>query len=268
MQPFVRTAFLFAPVIVASWMLATPASFAQESDSSDSREQVKIEPYTGPPLFLDEPEPQPDATLVGKVVDTQKYADGKVRVEREIAKYSDNHLVAEGFYREFYPNGEKFAEGQYEKGRQTGKWTYYHDNGKVARTVSYVNGQPDGEWEIFNVDGIVTAKRGYKEGKRAGTWVVYDKEGKQPLREESYADGMADGTWKVWFPNGQLQTEMNFSAGKRQGPTIIFDDKGTKRAEVNYDDNALDGTATLWALDGKKVTQEYENGKLVGEKRD
>lgn len=268
MHRFVRTFITLVFLVAILYSHSGTRIFAQQEDADDRAESVTIEPYTGPPLFLDEHDAPPTATFVGKVVDTQKYADGKVRTEREIAKYSDNRLVAEGFYREYYPNGEKFAEGQYEQGRQTGKWTYYHDNGTVARTVNYVQGQPDGQLELHNPEGAVIAKREYKSGKRDGTWVIYDQEGKQPLREEVYANGLASGTWKVWFPNGQLQTEMNFREGKREGPTVIFDDKGTKRAEVNYKDNALDGTATLWGLDGRQVTQQYENGKIVGEKRE
>jgi antitoxin component YwqK of YwqJK toxin-antitoxin module len=217
---------------------------------------------------LDEGEAQPNATFVSKIVDSTKYADGKIRFEREIAKYSDNRLEADGFYREFYPNGEKFAEGQYVKGRQDGDWTFWHDNGKVARKVHYTDGQPDGNWEVFREDGTLMAKRSFAKGKRDGGWVVYDKTGKQPLREESYKNGLADGTFKVWYPNGQLQTEMNFQEGKRHGQTTMFDDKGTKRADVNYSDNLLEGTATLWGTDGKKVVQEYEKGKLVSEKKD
>ena len=137
----------------------------------------------------------------------------KSATSAQIARYSDNHFVADGFYREFYPNGEKFVEGQYKNGRQDGNWTYWHDNGKVQRKVNYNNGQPDGSWEVLNAEGAVVAKRGYKDGKRDGTWVVYDETGKQPLREESLRDGKADGTWKVWFPTGK-STDANRHQGR------------------------------------------------------
>ena len=93
---------------------------AAEGDDQDA---ALIKPYEGPPIFLDQPESPPPASLVEKRVDSEKYPDGKVRFEREIARYSDNHFVADGFYREFYPNGQKFAEGQYKNGQQVGAWT-------------------------------------------------------------------------------------------------------------------------------------------------
>jgi antitoxin component YwqK of YwqJK toxin-antitoxin module len=262
---------------ISPWLVAMAAALlvcagsvgvSSAAEEDDSTAGETIAPYTGPPIFLDEPEPQPAASLVEKRVDSDKYADGKVRVEREIARYSDNRFVADGFYREFFPNGEKFAEGQYKNGRQHGEWTYWYDNGQVCRKVTYREGQPDGSWDVHSADGAVIAKRSYKNGKRDGTWVVYDKTGKQPLREEQYSEGKADGTWKVWFPSGQLQTQMGFKQGNRHGAVLIWDEKGNKRAELNYVDGKVDGTATQWGADGQKVVQQYKDGKLVSEKKE
>src|SRR5262245_56625285 len=107
MQRSVRSCLTLC-LALASALSTFDLATAQDSDESKPADTVKITPYSGPPIFLDEPERQPDATLVGKVVDSQKYGDGKVRFEREIAKYSDNRLVADGFYREFSPSGAKF----------------------------------------------------------------------------------------------------------------------------------------------------------------
>jgi antitoxin component YwqK of YwqJK toxin-antitoxin module len=237
------------------------------ANSSNAQESTTIKPYTGPPIFLDQPETPPPASFVEKRVDTEKYADGKVRLEREISRYSDNRFVADGFYREFYPTGEKFAEGQYKDGKQVGKWTFWHENGKESRSVNFTKGQPDGTWEIFNAEGAVIAKRSYKAGKRDGIWLVYDKAGKQQLREEAYRDGTPNGTWKVWFPNGQLKTQIGIKDGEREGEAIEWDEKGNKRAELKYVAGKVHGTATAWAPDGRKVVQEYDNGKLVKESK-
>lgn len=248
---------LFAAIAIG--FAATGTSLAQDS--------AAIKPYTGPPIFLDQPETPPPASFVEKRVDTEKYENGKIRHEREIARYSDNRFVADGFYREFYPNGEKFAEGQYKNGKQIGKWTFWHENGKESRTVNYTNGQPDGTWDILNADGAVIANRSYKQGKRDGTWVIYDKTGKQTLREEVYSDGKPNGTWKVWYPNGQMKTQIGIKDGERDGEAIEWDEKGNKRAELTYVAGKVHGTATAWAADGRKVVQQYDQGKLVKESK-
>jgi len=270
--PCLRGNFLVALLMaVAFWSLPTVSFAASDdakpkgSDESAPAESIEFKPYTGPPIFLDEPEAPPKPALVGKNVDTDKYPDGKVRLEREIAKYSDNHLEADGYYREYYPNGQKFAEGQYKSGRQEGTWTFWYDDGKVNRTVIYKNGQPDGTWEVHRADGTLAAKRSYKNGKRDGTWTIFDDAGKQPLREEIYKDGVVDGTWKVWFPSGQLKTQIGFKDGKREGPSIEWDEKGTKRGEINYSEDKPHGKAMLIGADGRKVEREFDHGKLVKE---
>ena len=245
--------------------LATPSIFAAEGDDQNA---ATIKPYVGPPIFLDQPETPPPPALVEKRVDNEKYPDGKLRYEREIARYSDNHFVADGFYREFYPNGQKFAEGQYKNGHQEGTWTYWHDNGKEQRVVTFKNGLADGSWDIHNADGAVVAKRGYKAGKRDGTWVIYDDTGKQPLREEVYSDGKPNGIWKVWFPSGQQRTEVGIKDGVRDGLYKEWDEKGNQRGEITFVDGKVDGTATLWGADGQKVVQKYDHGKLLKEAKE
>jgi antitoxin component YwqK of YwqJK toxin-antitoxin module len=263
---------------ISPWLLAMAAAMwfcfgsagvtaAQEDDASTG-ETIEAYDYKENPIFLDEPEPQPPASLVEKRVNTDKYDDGKVRVEREIARYSDNRFVSDGFYREFFPNGEKFAEGQYKDGKQQGEWTYWYDNGQVCRKVNYLDGQPDGSWDVFNADGAVIAKRSYKNGKRDGTWVVYDKTGKQQLREEQYTDGKGDGVWKTWFPTGQQKTQIGLKMGTRHGPAIEWDEKGTKRAEIPYVDGKAHGTVKLVGADGQKIVQQYDHGKFVSESKE
>jgi antitoxin component YwqK of YwqJK toxin-antitoxin module len=243
---------------------STVATFAQEDDPTVG-EAIEAYDYQENPIFLDEPEPQPPASLVEKRVDTSKYADDKVWVEREIARYSDNRFVADGFYREFFPNGQKFAEGQYKNGKQQGEWTYWHENGQVCRKVNYQDGQPNGSWDVMNAEGVVIAKRSFKNGKRDGTWVVYDKTGKQPLREEQYSEGKGDGVWKTWFPSGQQKTQIGLKMGTRHGPAIEWDEKGTQRIEIPYVDGKAHGTVKLVGADGQKIVQQYDHGKLVNE---
>ncbi|HEY4234878.1 MAG TPA: toxin-antitoxin system YwqK family antitoxin [Lacipirellulaceae bacterium] len=268
---------LVIPVAVVLGISATGRVFAAASDKpasaatpsrtkdADADDKLDIKPYTGPPIFLDEPDAAPAPTMVDRTVQSDKYPDGKLLVERQIAKYSDNHFVADGFYREYYANGQKFVEGQYKSGRQDGQWTYWHENGTQNRQVTFKDGMPDGSWEVHRADGSLATTRGFKEGKREGIWTIYDDTGKQPLRLESYVDGKPDGEWKIWFPSGQLQRQINFKAGDRSGPAVEWDEKGNKRIEMNYVDGKPDGTATAWTADGRKSVQHFKDGKLVPE---
>jgi antitoxin component YwqK of YwqJK toxin-antitoxin module len=246
---------------------ADKPGFAAASSATDTgaENKVDIKPYTGKPIFLDEPEAPPASSMVERIVQTDKYSDGKLHVERQVAKYSDNHFVADGFYREYYPNGQKFVDGQYKDGRQDGDWTYWHENGTLNRKLTYKDGLPDGSWDVHRADGSLMVTRSFKLGRRDGTWTYYDDTGKQPLRVEKYADGKADGEWKIWFPSGQLQRQISFKAGNRDGLAAEWDEKGNKRIEMNYVDGKPDGDSTSWTADGRKTVQHYKDGKLVPE---
>jgi antitoxin component YwqK of YwqJK toxin-antitoxin module len=250
---------LAAAAIAGVWLCGTAA--AQET-----RESEKIQPYTGPPIFLEETKQIAAPTIVRHQKVTDKYKDsGKTRIEREVARFSDNHIEADGVYREYYPNGQLFAEGQFRRGRQHGEWTYYFDNGQVNRKAKFDDGQPDGPREVYRADGTLAAKRDFHDGKRNGEWIAYDKTGKQPLREEHYVDGKRDGMWKIWYPNGQLKQQVSLKEGKRQGKSAEWAEDGKPRAELNFVDGKLHGTATRWFPDGRKVVQQYDEGRLVSQ---
>lgn len=252
----------------SSRSLAADPPAGTSGSASANQESVKIEPYTGPPIYLEEAVQVAAPTTVSKETLREKYDDGTtVRVEREVAHYSDNSFAADGNYREFHPNGKPFIVGQFRKGRQQGEWVYYFENGQVNRKATYSDGKPNGSWEIFRADGTLSAKRGFKDGLRDGEWIAYDATGKQPLTEEHYLSGEEDGVWKVWFPNGKLKQQAGFKQGKRQGTSAEWDDEGKKLVEAEYTDNKLNGTATRYFADGKTIVQTYKDGKFVSESK-
>jgi antitoxin component YwqK of YwqJK toxin-antitoxin module len=250
----------------AGW--STPCLAADPPAAADKTNQdsVKIEPYTGTPIYLDEAEQVAEPKIVTRETLREKYDDGTtIRVEREVAHYSDNNLGADGIYREFHPNGKPFIEGKFRNGRQEGDWTYYFDNGQVNRKATYQDGKPHGSWEVFRADGTLSAKRGFKDGLRDGDWITYDATGKQPLTEEHYVSGEPDGVWKTWFANGKLRQQGGFKKGKRDGMSDEWDDKGNKLLEANFTENKLNGTLKRFFADGKTIVQTYKDGKFVSE---
>jgi len=255
-------------VTQASWSTRGLAADPAPSTGAAAQENVKIEPYTGPPIYLEEQEQVAAPTIVTRENLQEKYDDDKtIRVEREVAHYSDNNFAADGKYREYYPNGKPFIEGQFSAGRQQGEWTYYFDNGQVNRKATYLDGKPNGNWEVHRADGTLTAKRGFKDGVRDGEWITYDATGKQPLTEEHYANGKEDGVWKLWFPNGKLKQQVSFKQGKRDGVSGEWDDKGQKLLEAEFTDGKMNGKATRYFADGKTTTQTYKDGRFVSESK-
>jgi antitoxin component YwqK of YwqJK toxin-antitoxin module len=214
-------------------------------------------------IYLDEPEVVAEPRLVNRTTRQDKYEDGSVRLEQQVAMFSDNHLEADGFYREFHPNGKPFIEGQFRRGRQEGEWTFWHENGQLNRKMTYNSGKPHGAWEVFRADGTLSGKRSFKEGLRDGEWINFDKTGEQMLLQEHYTASKLDGVRKVWFPNGKLRQEAGFKQGRRHGTAAEWNENGDKIAEVTYVEDKPDGTAMQVLPDGRKVVQEYRDGKLV-----
>jgi antitoxin component YwqK of YwqJK toxin-antitoxin module len=267
MKFFPHYRLIVVTTLVAAFSIAITSGTALAQEDAEGK-QVTIQPYTGPPIFLDEREQVAPPSMVGREKITENFkGTEKIRVEREVAKFSDNHFEADGTYREYHPNGQLFVEGLFRKGRQQGEWTYWHQNGQVNRKATYKDGQPDGAWEIHRADGTLEAKRAYVDGKRDGEWITYDETGQKPLREEHYVDGQRDGVWKVWFAGGELKQQVSFQDGKRHGASAEWTEDGKKRGEINYADDKIDGTATIWLPDGRKIIQKYEMGRLVSEEK-
>jgi antitoxin component YwqK of YwqJK toxin-antitoxin module len=217
----------------------------------------------GDEIYLDELDPIPPPVVVtsGKVQD--KYEDGTVRIDREVLKLSDDQLVNHGVFTEYYPNGQKFAEGSYKNGVHDGSWTFWHDNGQVCKTVTFRDGRADGTWEVFRADGTLQAKRTYKGNLRDGEWVMYHPDGKTVRLVDTYASGVREGPSRLYYPNGQMQREMIFKNNLIDGVMTEWDESGRKLAEVNFTAGQRHGKFILYQPDGTTVEQMYENGRLL-----
>jgi len=217
----------------------------------------------GAAVYLDEPAPPPEPKVAREAPVTEKYDDGKVRVERTVLQLSDNQIVNHGKYVEYYRNGQKFAEGMYENGVHQGSWSYWYDNGQLAKTVSFKNGLPDGAWDAFRADGTLAAKKGYKNGQRDGKWIAYFKDGKTVNLEQNYVNNKLEGEVVINFELGKPRLKTQFKNGLRHGPATEWDESGQKVVEAMYVEGKLDGTLTRYNPDGTKTQEFYRDNKRV-----
>jgi antitoxin component YwqK of YwqJK toxin-antitoxin module len=249
-----RSVFAFALAFVGG-LVASRFAPAQDAaaDSGPASDEI----------YLDELDPVPPPTVVttGKVQD--KYEDGSIRIDREVLKLSDDQLVNHGVFTEYYPNGQKFAEGSYNNGVHDGSWTFWHDNGQVCKTVTFVDGQADGTWEVFRADGTLQAKRTYKGNLRDGEWTTYHPDGTTPRAVDAYVEGKHEGPSRHYFANGQMQREMTYKDNLLEGVMTEWDESGRKLAEVNLTAGQRDGKFIIYRPDGTTVEHTYKNGRLL-----
>lgn len=214
-------------------------------------------------IYLDEPAPAPRPVVVttGKLQD--KYEEGALRIEREVLKMSDDQIVNHGLFTEYYPNGQKFAEGTYKNGVHDGPWTFWHPNGQICKKVTFKDGRADGAWEVYREDGTLLAKRAYKNNLREGAWFMYYDDGTTVRVEDTYVDGVHDGVGRVYYANGKVQREMSFKKGQLDGVMTEWDESGRKIAEVSFKEGKRHGRFVLYRADGSAVEQMYQEGRLA-----
>lgn len=243
---------LFAAAVTACLALVPPAAAQEPAADAGTAE-----------IYLPEGDSVPPPVVVGPGKLTEKYENGTVRIEREVLKLSDNQIVNNGLFSEFFSNGQKFAEGHYANGVHDGQWTFWHDNGQICKTVTFKEGRADGAWDVFRADGSLQAKRIYKRNLRDGTWITYYDDGKTVKVEDSYAVGKHEGVSRVYFDNGKPQREMTFKDGELDGVMTEWDQSGRKLAEVGFKAGKRDGKWIMYRADGTTVEQTYSAGRLV-----
>ncbi|MEQ8839099.1 MAG: hypothetical protein RID07_20000 [Lacipirellulaceae bacterium] len=98
-------------------------------------------------ILLDEGRPEPPPKEVRRYQDqATKYSDGTVHSESDYVRMSNDEIINDGDYTEYYRNGNKFAQGTFKMGIHHGEWTYWHENGEQCKKVTFNKGKPDGTW--------------------------------------------------------------------------------------------------------------------------
>ncbi len=161
---------------------------------------------------------------------TQRYPDGKVKVEREVGQDAAGNFFSQGIYKYYSPSGDVLKSGEFLNGKQQGKWTQ-----QLAKDEGHLfSAGHDNQWS-----GPFTSEATFQDGRLHGTWTIKDSQG-QNIIQWSFDNGIRSGTWTWWHSNGQ------------------------KRLEATYVNGALNGDVLEWDHDGKIVNQNsYIDGKCV-----
>lgn len=138
------------------------------------------------------------------------------------------------------------ADGQYEAGRRSGRWRFFHAGGEVLAVGGYVDGRRSGTWSFDRADGRRWFKGKYKDGFPSGRWTAWGPEDEpDPLHTGRYEplvdvelgagqrgtglllDGELHGRWTTTWPNGRPQLEATYARGLRTGSWDFWHVDGT-----------------------------------------
>ncbi len=186
---------------------------SSEQDPINQQEEIDL---TQPPERQFEP--------TGKIEwIRQRYPDGKVQVEREVAQDADGNYFNHGNWRLFNQTGQVLAEGLFQKGLMEGPWQRWHNTNDAAIfTIAPFN--------QYQAPFLSTAT--FHRGKLDGVWNIYDQN-RRKIMEITYREGQRHGLAIWWFPNGVKMREVAFNQGVIDGPLMEWDqqNKATRNEE-------------------------------------
>jgi len=196
-----------------------------------------------------------------------EYKENK-RCGKGIMKYANGETY-EGNFKDNEKNGYgifKFANGNiYE-----GNWKNNKQNGKGI--VKFVSGNIyDGEWEdeMFNGKGIYKYSNGniyegeWRNNKKHGKGIMKWNDG--TIYDGEWKNGLFNGKGKYTFASGNIYIG-EYKDDKRNGKGVMKSPNGDIYDGEFKDDN-IHGKGIMKYASGVTTEQEWDNGKLISEKK-
>ena len=190
----------------------------------------------------------------------------------------------EGFWREFWSNGQIRAEGMYESGLREGKWTFYriagekeqegkyrqgvfhgtwiwwYPGGQTHREEDYTRGKLDGEFLELDTAGDVLVKGTFVGGDPEGSWI---RNVHNHLEEGNYLSGQKDGVWRITDASDVVRFEGTYSFGQPVGKHKSWHPNGVLEEVGKHESGAKHGKWRLYDDQGNLLHEYiYNYGKL------
>jgi len=150
---------------------------------------------------------------------TERFPNGAVKIERQVAQDAEGNYVNHGQYTEYDTRGKIRRAGEFRDGRQHGKWTRHFQAGECSLFSGSIEKQFPGPF----------------------------------VSEATFEDGKLHGAWTIRSAAGQKIIEWSFDQGVRHGKSTWWHPRGEVRREVAYHQGEPDGDLIEWAPDGKAI---------------
>lgn len=131
--------------------------------------------------------------------------------------------------------------------------------GNDTLNVTDAKGWKQGVWKKHYESGKVRYRGVFKDDKPTGTFIYYDKMGNLFSKIKHVGKGKAEATF--FHINGKVLSKGTYINRKKEGEWLFFDNKGILSRREFYEDDVLNGTATVYYIDGKVAKEAtFENG--------
>jgi len=180
---------------------------------------------------------------------TERYANGQLKVEREVGQDAAGNYVNQGTFKLYAPTGEVIKTGEFLNGKQQGKWTQ-----QLAKDDGHLfSASQDKQWS-----GPFTSEATFQDGRLHGTWTIKDGHG-QTIIQWNFDNGTRSGAWTWWHPNGRKRLEASYVNGTLNGDVLEWDGDGKTLNQNTYIDGKCVVKTVGWYTLGQK---RYEGTNL------
>ncbi len=177
----------------------------------------------------------------------ERYPDGKVRIERQITLNNDGNYVNHGAWKQFSPDGEVIAEGQYNFGQRNGTWTRWVG----PKDASMLTEAP---FKLFKAPFMSQAN--FADGKMDGDWTIVDANDRKVM-QVSLKGGERHGATTIWMPNGKVYRQVSYEHGVPVGELLEVSPKtGELAKSASYENGRKITTKTESYAHGKQLRSE------------
>lgn len=150
-----------------------------------------------------------------------RYSDGKLKVERQVAMNERGDFVNHGLYRGYSPKGDLLVEGEYTWGQRSGAWMKRLDGAELTHLQSISTG--------FKPPLMSTTE--FVDGKMSIMWVLTDQ-ANRTLAQIELRDGLRHGLSVVYSPTGEVRQQANYQHGVLQGNFAERQDSKSAKEET------------------------------------
>jgi len=178
----------------------------------------------------------------------ERYPNGVIKTEREVAQDRDGNFVLHGAFRQFDERGALICEGKNEQGQAVGLWKRYYaaSHAPLFGTAPYkdfaapftsqatfAGGQLEGKWTITDSQQRKISEIEFINGQRHGKAAWFYPSGTL-LSQASYDHGRVHGDVMKWSTDASLLGKESYTHGRKLAPKIEYFDAEHKRSEILY----------------------------------
>ena len=176
--------------------------------------------------------------------------------------YPNSAFIFHGPFTEWYENGVKDGEGQYDNGKKTGLWTYWRQNGRKAYEGQYVKGIEDGNWVRWDVNGKNLGTNLYRHGAIVLFKWEPDVETVGPFKGKGISGSNKVQQVVERYDTGEIKISGCFVENERHGRLTVWHRNGVIKEWREYYHGVSVGKWNYWDEKGKCLAEGvYKGGK-------